>query len=41
MAMQGIVAHYGYGEPPVADAEDIAKWAIQLADILISKLNQV
>lgn len=40
MAMQGLIAHYGYGEAPVADAEEIAQWAVKLADALIHELNQ-
>jgi hypothetical protein len=40
MAMQGLIAHYGYGEAPVANAQEISQWAIQLADALIHELNQ-
>lgn len=40
MAMQGLVAHYGYGEAPVADAEEMAQWAVKLADALIQALNR-
>lgn len=41
MALQGLAAHYGYGEAPVANAEEMAQWAVQLADALIYELNQV
>jgi len=37
--MQGLVAHYGYGEAPVANAQEIAQWAIQLANALIDELQ--
>jgi hypothetical protein len=40
MAMQGLIAHYGYGEAPVGNAQEISQWAIQLADALIHELNQ-
>lgn len=40
MAMQGLVAHYGYGEAPVADAEEIAQWSVKLADTLIHELSR-
>jgi hypothetical protein len=39
-AMQGLIAHYGYGEAPVANAEELAQWAVKLADALIHELNQ-
>jgi len=39
VAMQGLIAHYGYGEAPVADAEEIAQWAVQLAEALIHELS--
>uniref|UniRef100_A0A832M3X5 Uncharacterized protein n=1 Tax=Oscillatoriales cyanobacterium SpSt-402 TaxID=2282168 RepID=A0A832M3X5_9CYAN len=39
MAMQGLVAHYGYGEAPASNTEEIAQWAVKLADSLIQALN--
>jgi hypothetical protein len=39
MAMQALIAHYGYKEAPAANTEEIAQWAIKLADALIHKLN--
>ena len=38
--MQGLVAHHGYGESHFSRGEEIARWAVQLADILIDKLNE-
>lgn len=40
MMMQGLVAHYGYGEAPAANAREMAQWAVNLADNLIQALNQ-
>ncbi|MGA7932576.1 MAG: hypothetical protein WCA35_03265 [Kovacikia sp.] len=40
IAMQGLIAHYGYKEAPAASAEEIAQWAVTLADALIGELNQ-
>jgi hypothetical protein len=40
LAMQGLIAHYGYGEAPVGNAQEIGHWAVQLADALIRELNQ-
>ncbi|RZM79507.1 hypothetical protein [Leptolyngbya iicbica] len=40
LAMQGLVAHYGYGEAPAINATEIAQWSVQLADALIQELNQ-
>ncbi len=40
MAMQGLVAHYGYKEAPATNAREIAQWALKLADSLIHELNQ-
>lgn len=39
MAMQGLIAHYGYGESPVADAQELAQWSVSLADALIHQLE--
>lgn len=39
MAMQGLVAHYGYGEAPASSTGEIAQWAVKLADSLIQELN--
>lgn len=39
LAMQGLISHYGYGEAPVADAQEIARWAVHLADALIQELH--
>lgn len=40
MAMQGLLSHYGYKEAPVANAEEIAQWAVKLADGLIHELTR-
>ncbi|MGI0488042.1 hypothetical protein ACN4EK_21595 [Pantanalinema rosaneae CENA516] len=40
LAMQGLIAHYGYGEAPAADVQEIAAWSVQLADALIEQLHQ-
>lgn len=40
LAMQGLIAHYGYGEAPAADVQEIAAWSVKLADALIEQLNQ-
>lgn len=40
MAMQGLIAHYGYGEAPAANGQEIAQWAVTLSDCLIEALNQ-
>ncbi|MBL1178588.1 hypothetical protein [Pantanalinema sp. GBBB05] len=39
LAMQGLIAHYGYGEAPAADVQEIATWSVQLADALIEQLT--
>lgn len=40
MAMQGLVAHYGYEEAPVTSSEEMAQWSVKLADALIHELNE-
>ena len=40
MIMQGLVAHHGYGESHFARGEEIARWAVQLADSLVDELNR-
>lgn len=39
LAMQGLIAHYGYGEAPAADLQEMAAWSVKLADALIEQLN--
>lgn len=39
LAMQGLIAHYGYGEAPAADVQEIATWSVKLADALIEQLT--
>ena len=40
MIMQGLVAHHGYGENHFSMGQEIAQWAVQLADTLVDELNR-
>lgn len=40
MIMQGLVAHHGYGESHFGIGQEIARWAVQLADNLVEELNR-
>ena len=40
MIMQGLVAHHGYGESHFGIGQEIARWAVQLADTLVEELNR-
>lgn len=40
MIMQGLVAHHGYGENHFSMGQEIARWAVQLADNLVDELNR-
>ncbi len=38
--MQGLVAHHGYGESHFGIGQEMARWAVQLADHLVDELNR-
>jgi hypothetical protein len=41
MAMQGLIAHYGYGKEGYGEnLHEMAGWAVRLADALIDELNR-
>lgn len=41
MALQGLIAHYGYGGDASAEnAAELARWGVNLADTFIQELNQ-
>ncbi len=40
MIMQGLVSHHGYREGHFSMGQEMAKWAVQLADNLVDELNR-